>query len=84
MGLGGLEALDEHRGCSEGGAGLEELEGRTEFQMVRHLMHAGIRNSTGRGREGTSSGLFGRQLEAPTPLRSVVVGIAPFSSRLVE
>ena len=44
---------------------------------------AGIRSSMGRGR-GTSSGLFGRQLEAPTPLRSMVTGIAPFSSRLVE
>lgn len=59
-------------------------EGRTEFEMVRHLMHCWHRNSVGRGREGMSSGLFGRQLEAPTPLRSMVTGIAPFSSRLVE
>lgn len=46
---------------------------------------AGISSSMGRGREGTSWGLFGRQLEVPTPLRSMVTGIAPFfSSRLVE
>lgn len=72
--LGEREAMDSE----EGGAGLEALEVRRDFR--RQGWHPCSRSSVGGGREGASSGLFGRQLEAPPWLRCMVKGITLSSS----
>lgn len=63
--------MDSVRGCSEEGAVLGDLGGGQGRSLGDRAGTPGLRSNTGSG-QGTSSGVLGRELEAPTQLRCMV------------